>query len=140
MQVIIYSVNDSVRVIFPNLNSGLTIDEIANKDVPEGAPYFIKEYDDLPTEPQQCWSLSPDGVIFVDAEKLNTFIKIKNEDTRNDLISEAKSTISLWQTELQIGIISDANKGRLTAWIHYINELIALDISQSNVLWPDKPE
>lgn len=57
------------------------------------------------------------------------------------LIDEAKDTISLWQTELQLGIISDDDKTRLIEWMKYIQALNAVDTSTApNITWPDKPE
>ncbi|MEN3755182.1 tail fiber assembly protein [Mangrovibacter sp. SLW1] len=60
------------------------------------------------------------------------------------LISEARDTISIWQSELLLGTISDDDKSSLTAWISYINELQALDFSSITdessydaFAWPD---
>ncbi|MBV4412891.1 tail fiber assembly protein [Enterobacteriaceae bacterium YMB-R22] len=63
------------------------------------------------------------------------------EQERAALLAEAQSTISLWQTELQLGIISDDNKASLIAWITYIQALQAVDISTApDIDWPVKPE
>jgi hypothetical protein len=63
------------------------------------------------------------------------------EATRESLIIEAKETISLWQTELQLGIISDENKTSLIAWVQYIQALNAVDTSTApDIEWPVKPE
>ena len=57
------------------------------------------------------------------------------------LIDEAKDTISLWQTELQLGIISDDDKASLIAWMKYIQALNAVDTSTApDIEWPVKPE
>ncbi|HEY2452322.1 MAG TPA: tail fiber assembly protein [Scandinavium sp.] len=57
------------------------------------------------------------------------------------LLSEAKNTISLWQTELQLGIISDEDKASLIAWMQYIQALKAVDTSVApDIKWPVKPE
>lgn len=57
------------------------------------------------------------------------------------LISSAKETISLWQTELQLGVISDEDKASLIAWMNYIKAVQAVDTSKApDVSWPDKPE
>ncbi|QJT79571.1 tail fiber assembly protein [Kosakonia sp. MUSA4] len=63
-----------------------------------------------------------------------------------NLISSAKNTISIWQTELQLGIISDDNKASLIAWISYINILQSLDFSSITekasyeaFVWPTTP-
>lgn len=63
------------------------------------------------------------------------------EVTRENLISEAKDTISLWQTALQLGTISDEDKVRLIAWMSYIQALTAVDTSTApDIVWPPKPE
>ncbi|RDQ72251.1 tail fiber assembly protein [Escherichia coli] len=63
------------------------------------------------------------------------------EQQKSALLSEAQSTISLWQTELQLGIISDDNKASLIAWMKYIQALNAADTSTvPDIEWPVKPE
>ena len=57
------------------------------------------------------------------------------------LLAEAQSTISLWQTELQLGIISDDDKASLITWMKYIQALNAVDTSTApDTEWPVKPE
>ncbi|EMF7827648.1 TPA: tail fiber assembly protein [Yersinia enterocolitica] len=60
--------------------------------------------------------------------------------TKNALLSEAYSTISLWQTNLALGMISDSEKQQLIAWVNYIALLDAVDTSlASNIEWPLTP-
>ena len=48
---IIYETDSGgVAVMTPNLDIGLSIDEIATKDVPEGKSYFILDTKDIPTD------------------------------------------------------------------------------------------
>lgn len=57
------------------------------------------------------------------------------------LLKEAQGTISIWQTELQLGIIGEDDKACLIAWIKYIQALNAVDTATgSDVVWPVKPE
>ncbi|WP_353613012.1 tail fiber assembly protein [Mangrovibacter phragmitis] len=77
------------------------------------------------------------------ASELIAQAKIK----QTSLLTAAKNTISVWQSELLLGIISDADKATLTAWISYIKELQALDFSSITdeasyvvFVWPDAPE
>lgn len=57
------------------------------------------------------------------------------------LLAEAKTTISLWQTRLQLGIISDDDKASLIAWMNYIQALNAVDTSTApDIEWLVKPE
>jgi len=48
-QRIIYPTDDGVAIIVP-ADCGLTIEEIAAKDVPAGKPYKIVDMDDIPTD------------------------------------------------------------------------------------------
>ena len=47
---IIYPTDDGVAIIVPAAECGLTIEEIAAKDVPEGTPYKIVDVADIPTD------------------------------------------------------------------------------------------
>jgi len=50
-QRIIYPNNDGgVSIVIPSPECGLTIEEIAAKDVPEGKPYKIVDISDIPTD------------------------------------------------------------------------------------------
>lgn len=63
------------------------------------------------------------------------------DQQKTALLSEAQATISLWQTELQLGIISDEDKTSLIAWMNYIKAVQAVDTSKApDITWPDKPE
>jgi hypothetical protein len=48
-QRIIYPIDDGVAIIVP-ADCGLTIEEIAAKDVPAGKPYKIVDVADIPTD------------------------------------------------------------------------------------------
>jgi len=62
------------------------------------------------------------------------------ETTRSILLSVAKDTISIWQSELLLGTISDGDKASLTLWIAYIKEVQTVDTSTApDVSWPDTP-
>lgn len=64
---IIYSTKDGgVAVIIPAPDCGLTIEEIARKDVPEGIPYKIVDVGDIPSDRmfREAWTADisePDG-------------------------------------------------------------------------------
>lgn len=63
------------------------------------------------------------------------------EQQKTALLSEGQATISLWQTELQLDIISDEDKASLIAWMKYIKAVQAVDTSKApDITWPDKPE
>jgi len=62
------------------------------------------------------------------------------EAEKGQKLSLAIATISLWQTELQLGIISDEDKASLIAWLAYIKALKNVDISNPpNINWPENP-
>jgi hypothetical protein len=50
MLVIIYPIGSHLAIIHPFLDCGLTIEEIAKKDVPKGVPYKIVSYDVIPKD------------------------------------------------------------------------------------------
>lgn len=60
MEIAIYK-DDSgfLAVLAPNLDCGLTIQEIAKKDVPKGKPYRIIDASELPTDNRQrdAWTV-----------------------------------------------------------------------------------
>ncbi len=57
------------------------------------------------------------------------------------LLIEAQEKISFWQTELQLGIISDEDKSSLITWMNYIKTLKAADVSTApDIIWPNLPE
>ncbi|MFH2226045.1 tail fiber assembly protein [Enterobacter kobei] len=87
------------------------------------------------------WSY--DGTEFyppVEPEKSHEELVAEAEQQKEALLSEAQTTISLWQTELQLGIISDEDKASLIAWMQYIKALQAVDTSIApDIIWPEKP-
>ncbi|HFI3232780.1 TPA: tail fiber assembly protein [Escherichia coli] len=63
------------------------------------------------------------------------------EQQKSALLLEAQAAIGLWQTELQLGIISDEDKASLIAWMNYIKAVQAVDTSAApDINWPEKPE
>lgn len=62
------------------------------------------------------------------------------EQQKAALLTEAQETISFWQTELQLGIISDEDKASLIAWMNYIKAVQAVDTSKApDITWPTSP-
>lgn len=63
------------------------------------------------------------------------------EQERDLKLTSAQSEISLWQTKLQLGIISEAERERLVAWIGYIDSINAIDLNSApHIQWPEMPE
>ncbi|ELY3379864.1 tail fiber assembly protein [Cronobacter sakazakii] len=91
-----------------------------------------------PSTPYDRWNGS-EWVTDADAQKSGQVAAA--EQKKASLLAEAQSTISLWQTELQLGIISDDDKASLIAWMKYIQALSAVDTSTAlDIEWPVKPE
>lgn len=56
-------------------------------------------------------------------------------------ISAANTRTQAWQTQLLLGIITDADKATLTAWMKYIQAVQATDLTSAPAInWPEKPE
>lgn len=56
-------------------------------------------------------------------------------------VSEANAITQAWQTQLLLGIITDADKALLTSWMKYIQAVQAADITNApEISWPEKPE
>ncbi|HIB8991130.1 TPA: tail fiber assembly protein [Citrobacter braakii] len=74
-------------------------------------------------------------------EEIKAIAIVSAEQKKARLIAEAMNTISLWQTELQLGIISDDDKTSLIAWMKYIQALNSIDTSTApDIEWLVKPE
>ncbi|EKB2777746.1 tail fiber assembly protein [Escherichia coli] len=91
-----------------------------------------------PTTPYDEWSGSE---WVTDENALQRGQVLEAEQKKASMLAEAQSAISLWQTELQLGIISDDDKASLIAWMKYIQALNAVDTSTApDIEWPVKPE
>ncbi|QLR26487.1 tail fiber assembly protein [Citrobacter sp. RHBSTW-01013] len=91
-----------------------------------------------PLTPYDRWN-GREWVTDEDAQKSAQVLEA--EQQKSALLAEAQSTISLWQTELQLGIISDDDKASLITWMKYIQALNAVDTSTApDIEWPVKPE
>lgn len=91
-----------------------------------------------PLTPYDRWNGS-EWITDADAQKSGQVIEA--DQKKSTLLSEAQSTISLWQTELQLGNISDDDKASLILWMKYIKDLQSLNTSFApDIDWPEKPE
>ncbi|EAA7136949.1 tail fiber assembly protein [Salmonella enterica] len=101
-------------------------------DYPEGTTTLA------PSTPYDTWNGSE---WVTDTEAQQAADVEAAEQQKVALLLEAQATISLWQTELQLGIISDEDKASLIAWMNYIKAVQAVDTSKApDITWPDKPE
>lgn len=59
------------------------------------------------------------------------------ERKKASLLAEAQAKISIWQTELQLGIIENEDKASLISWLSYIKALQKTDASTApDINWP----
>ncbi|MDM9616728.1 tail fiber assembly protein [Kosakonia cowanii] len=91
-----------------------------------------------PATPYDVWN----GSAWVTDEAAQQAAQIAQaEQTKTRLLNNAKNTISLWQTELQLGIISDDDKAQLIAWMRYIQALQKVDTKTApDIAWPEQPQ
>ncbi|HHG9211812.1 TPA: tail fiber assembly protein [Morganella morganii] len=65
----------------------------------------------------------------------------KAEYDKQALITEVQAETQLLQTKLALGRITPDEKVRLNAWLDYLDELEAVDVSTApDIIWPVKPE
>ena len=91
-----------------------------------------------PTGPYQKW----DGEKWIADTDAQHAADVKAADKQKAaLLVEAQETISFWQTELQLGIISEEDKASLIGWMNYIKALKAVKTSTApEITWPKQPE
>lgn len=112
--------------------TGEEISITAPGDYPEGTTTLA------PSTPYDKWNGSK---WVTDTEAQHTADIEAAEQQKTSLLAEVRATISFWQTELQLGIISDEDKASLIAWMKYIKAVQAVDTSKAlDITWPDKPE
>jgi hypothetical protein len=66
MIYICYPTNNTIAILAPVVDSGLSLDEIAKKDVPHGTPYKFLQDNELPNDRtfRNAWEIdfsNPDG-------------------------------------------------------------------------------
>lgn len=112
--------------------SGLPVEITVPGDYPDNVTAIA------PSTPYDTWN-GNQWVIDEDALKRGQVQDAEQKKTT--LLAAAKGAINLWQTELQLGLISDEDKARLIAWMKYIQTLQSIDTSTApDITWPDEPE
>ncbi|RUT64885.1 tail fiber assembly protein (plasmid) [Morganella morganii] len=62
------------------------------------------------------------------------------ESQKQALIAEVHTETEMLRTKLALGRIKDDEKARLIAWLDYLDELEAVDVSTApDIIWPVKP-
>jgi len=90
-----------------------------------------------PGTPYDIWN----GTAWVtDTDKKHAADVEAAEHQKAVLTEDARTNISLWQTELQLGVISNEDKASLINWLAYIRELQTLDTNEApDISWPVPP-
>lgn len=57
MKLIIFPQDNGNVAVMAAADCGLTIEQVAAKDVPTGKPYLIVDQADLPDAPQESWDV-----------------------------------------------------------------------------------
>lgn len=121
--------------IFSNNHVGVSYDD----NLPEGAV----ECDESVYENAAGYSVVNDVLVAPTIAQLDVISIAEkvaaNESQKASLLAFAQSKISLWQTELLLGTISDTDKASLTSWVTYIKALNAIDTSATGITWPTAP-
>lgn len=95
-----------------------------------GAAIMVSDLGDYPEDSTQLAPGTPydiwNGTAWMtDTDKKHAADVEAAEQRKAALTEDARATISLWQTELQLGVISDEDKASLINWLAYIRELQA---------------
>lgn len=111
--------------------NGEPVEVTAPGDYPEGTTTTA------PATPYDKW----DGEKWVtDTDTQHTADVAAAEQQKTALLAEAQATISIWQNELQLGIISDDDKASLISWLSYIKELQVVNTDTvPDISWPVAP-
>jgi len=114
--------------------------------VSDGSEIVILELGDYPADatplaPATAWD-KWDGEKWVKDEEAQRAADVKSAaGKKSALISDANGITQVWQTQLLLGIITDADKVSLTAWMKYIQAVQAIDVSEApEINWPAPPD
>lgn len=116
----VYSVTDGIAVVI---------------NVPGDYPA-----DTTPLKPATAWD-KWDGTKWIkDAEAECKAKIIAVEKEKSTRIAEANSVSAAWQAQLLLGIITEDDKERLTAWMAYAQKIQRVDVlSTPFITWPERP-
>jgi len=113
--------------------------------ITDGSEIVISELGDYPVDttplvPATAWDKWDGETWVTDADAQQAADEKSAARQKSALISEANGVMQAWQTQLLLGIITDADKASLTAWMKYIQAVQAVDISHApDIKWPEKP-
>ncbi|MVT83199.1 tail fiber assembly protein [Pantoea agglomerans] len=104
-------------------------------DMPGGYPA-----DTTPLKPATAWD-KWDGEKWVTDPAAEKAASIKEaREQQAALISEVTRITQAWQTQLRLDMITDTDKASLMAWMKYIQDVQAVNISKApDINWPKRP-
>ncbi|EIO7649127.1 tail fiber assembly protein, partial [Escherichia coli] len=124
-------VADHRGVTVYNTETGEALAIAVPGDYPEGTTTLA------PATPYDTWNGSE---WVTDTEEQHIADVEAAEQQKSAFLAEAQAAISLWQTELQLGIISDKDKASLILWLTYIKELqTVVPDAAPGIKWPMPP-
>lgn len=125
------SLDDHRGEIIYSTATGQPFEVSAPGEIPAGTTRLA------PITPYDVWS----GTEWVTDRNAQHAAEISSaESKRTSLLSAAQGAISIWQTELTLGIITDDDKTSLINWLAYIKALKVVDCSSApNISWPAQP-
>lgn len=113
--------------------------------ITDGSEIVISELGDYPADttplvPATAWDKWNGETWVTDADAQQAADEKSAARQKSALISEANGVTQVWQTQLLLGIIMDADKAALTEWMKYIQAVQAVNISHApDIKWPEKP-
>ncbi|EDN2303597.1 phage tail protein [Salmonella enterica] len=111
-------------------------------DVIEVSDSVRNEYNFAPPEGKQL-SSSQNMPVWIDIPPATREeLVAAAEQERQKLLTHADAVMLDWRTELMLGEISDANRGKLSAWLDYKNKVKVVDVTTDHerINWPVPPE
>ena len=75
----------------------------------------------------------------LDEDEQTTFKIKQNKSLKNSLLNEANENISILQDAIDLDMAEDGDEDKLKAWKKYRVLLNRIDVSDINVIFPDKP-
>lgn len=138
-KVIIFEHDGKLMVMTPAHEevTGLSVEKTAEKDVPQGEPFWIIDEHDLPGGPQEAWEILETGdnnvaSVVINPKKLREYNINKAESEKKDLLSLYRAKTENWNTDLMLGDISDDDRAKLVAWRNWRKDVETIDTSTAS--------
>ncbi len=110
-------------------------------DITEVSGDTMQTYTAMPPEGKMLGADKKGKPVWIDIPPL-TYAELvdQSESQKRYLIAEVQTETQMLQTKLALGRIKDDEKALLNAWLDYLDELEAMDVSSAlEIIWPVKP-